>query len=359
MKSGKVIYYYRTYTPTGKRTVAKSTGQSSKTKAKIYCSQLMIKELLYQGENVLFRTFAEHFFDEGSDWYEDKLQCGIGKVQPISITTLKTYRHNLNNILLPYFGDMKIRDVSSAHIKAFRMDMVDRGFSNSAVNVACVCLKIILSYALAESLITKNPFETIKPLFTKGRVKEAFTLEELIKAFHNDWSNEFERKAFAITAALTGMRISEIMAIRKETLHEGYIDVKDQYFKGAFHPVKDGEKRKVCICDDLYKLLYSVMYTKVDNMVFSENQDTYRRVFYEKAGISQEERNERKLTFHSIRHFFNTYLVIKGISELKIKSIMGHSSGKGSMTERYTNFQPCHFSDVIEVQKELFDKFWN
>ena len=93
---------------------------------------------------------------------------------------------------------------------------------------------------------------------------------------------------------------------------------------------------------------------KDNGFVFSENQDTFRRAFYVHTGMTDDERLKRNLTFHSIRHFFNTYLVSKGIQEIKVKSIMGHSSGKGSMTERYTNFQPYHFQDVVLAQRELY-----
>jgi hypothetical protein len=36
---------------------------------------------------------------------------------------------------------------------------------------------------------------------------------------------------------------------------------------------------------------------------------------------------------------------------------MGHSSGKGSMTERYANFRPEHFDDVAELQEKLLELF--
>ena len=62
---------------------------------------------------------------------------------------------------------------------------------------------------------------------------------------------------------------------------------------------------------------------------------------------------EQKLSFHSLRHFFNTYLTENDISDRKIKTIMGHSSGVGSMTERYTTWNPSMFNDVLTIQNEL------
>ena len=62
---------------------------------------------------------------------------------------------------------------------------------------------------------------------------------------------------------------------------------------------------------------------------------------------------EQKLSFHSLRHFFNTYLTENDISDRKIKTIMGHSSGVGSMTERYTTWKPSMFKDILNIQNEL------
>ena len=59
------------------------------------------------------------------------------------------------------------------------------------------------------------------------------------------------------------------------------------------------------------------------------------------------------MTFHSLRHFFNTYLLSENISHVKVAGILGHSSGIGSMTSLYTNWKPEHFQDVLEVQEKL------
>ena len=60
---------------------------------------------------------------------------------------------------------------------------------------------------------------------------------------------------FNFIAACTGMRLSEINAIRKENLKPTYIDLKDQLLRGKLSPLKTKEARRIPICDEIYNIL--------------------------------------------------------------------------------------------------------
>lgn len=356
LKSGKTVYYYRTYSPDGERTVAHSTGKTNKTQARCYCADLLSKGLLYSNTGMVFGVYAKGFFDDNSQWMSDKIQAGQGKAQPVAEKTLKAYRHCLDDFIIPFFRNIKLTDIKPSHIKKFRDSFIDKGLSNSVINLNCTILKIIISYARADGLITSDPFVSVPMMYINARTKGAFTKEQLIKTFSKNWDSK-ERKIFSLIAAVTGMRISEISAIRKETLFNTYIDIKDQLLDNKIQPVKDGEKRKLRICPELYKMISDCI-RRNGNFAFTEAQDTYRQTFYDYAEIpTYELRQKSKLSFHSLRHFVNTTLLTSGISEIKVKSVLGHSSGKGSMSERYANFRPEDFDDVAEIQKSLLTSF--
>ena len=353
LNSGKIIYYYRTYNSYGERSVAHSTGQSNKTLARNYCAKLLSEGNLYPVTTMKFSVYADGFFSQKSQWYKDKVQAGTGKQQPVAQKTVKTYNHMLNDYILPFFKNVRISDVNAVHIKNFRNWMIKNSIANSSINLACVCLRIIFKYAMAEKLINTNPMDSIQQMYIDAKVREAVS-EENIKYAVKKLKNQ-EQKLFIIIAASTGMRISEIMAIRNSSVHEDYIEVADQRVNNTFCPVKDGERRKVRICRTLSRKL--TLYIKSCGLLpFPKNHDYYRRAFYAALPYSNAERIKRKITFHSIRHFFNTYLLANGISEIKVKSIMGHSSGKGSMTERYANFKPEDFDDVSDLQEKLISR---
>lgn len=355
LPSGRIVFYYRTYTPDGERTVAHSTGKTNKTQARQYCADLLSKGLLYSNSGMTFGVYANDFFGDNSQWMSDKIQAGQGKEQPVAKNTVKAYRHSLETFLLPFFKNIKVMDIKPSHIRKFRAELIEKELSNSVINLACTCLKIILSYAAADKLILSDPFASVPMMYVNAKTKNAFTLEELTKVFNKQWNNS-ERKIFSLVAAVTGMRISEIYAIRKETVFEKYIEVKDQRNSNILQPVKDGEKRKVRISSRLSLMLKNCIRRNGD-FAFNEAQDTYRQEFYRRCGLSISELSKRGLSFHSLRHFVNTYLLTNGVSEIKVKCVLGHSSGKGSMTERYANFLPEHFDDVAKLQEKLLNLF--
>ncbi len=355
LKSGKSVYYYRTYSPDGERTVAHSTGLTNKTLARQYCADLLSKGLLYSNSGMCFGIYAKGFFDDNSQWMSDKIQSGQGKEQPVAKNTLKAYRQKLNDFIIPFFKNIKLIDIKPYHIKKFRDSLIKQNLSNSVINLNTTILKIVLSYARADGLITADPFVSVPMMYINAHSRNAFTVDMLQDVFNKKWSSS-ERKIFSLIAAVAGLRISEIYAIRKETLFTDYIDVKDQILDNKLCPVKDGEKRKVRICEELYRMISDCIRRNKD-FAFNEAQDTYRRAFYDYAELTVEKRKETGLTFHSLRHFVNTYLLSHGVSEIKVKCVLGHSSGKGSMTERYANFKPSDFDDVAEIQKELLSLF--
>ena len=353
LPSGRIVYYYRTYSPDGERTTAHSTGKTNKTQARNYCADLLSQGLLYSSSGMTFGLYAKGFFDDNSQWMGDKIQSGQGKAQPVARNTLINYRRALDSFLIPFFQNIKLIDLRPFHIKKFRNGLIENHYSNSVINLSCTCLKIILSYAKADRLIMIDPFVSVPAMYVNAKVREAFTVEQLQTVFKKKWENN-ERKVFSLIAATTGMRISEISAMRKETVFDNYIDVKDQFVNNRLSPVKDGEKRKVRICKTLSSLISDC---RKDGFLFPDNQVSYRRDFYTNLGLSKEEREKTGLTYHTLRHFVNTYLITNGIAEIKVKSILGHSSGKGSMTERYANFRPEHFDDVAEIQEKLLSLF--
>ena len=71
----------------------------------------------------------------------------------------------------------------------------------------------------------------------------------------------------------------------------------------------------------------------------------------ENIEISPTEREERNITFHSWRHFYNTLMRGK-IHDAKLRRITGHKTLE--MTEHYTKFSINDFQDVLQIQEEYF-----
>ena len=68
-------------------------------------------------------------------------------------------------------------------------------------------------------------------------------------------------------------------------------------------------------------------------------------------GIGSEQRKQRKLTFHSWRHFFNTNMRML-IPDAQLRLLTGHQTEE--MSDRYTQLSPALFANVQEKLEEVF-----
>ena len=357
LKSGLVIYYYRTYTPDGIRTNGKSTGCTSKAKARLYCDELLKKGLLYNGQNMAFAQYASGWFDDGSDWLQDRLACGTPEHPALSETYITKLRCDLNNYLLPYFGKIKMEDLRPSHIKHFRTWMIqEKNLSHKTINNAVSTLRQITDYALADSVIMFDPMRGIKTLNKVEKKRDSFTIDEAVKIFHAPWKDSKTRLA-NLTSACTGLRQSEILALGTENIKDDYINLTYQIVHGNFCQLKTKEPRKIPLCKELHDTLIAAIKPGCDYVFDAmECQQPYIHLRYVLRDIGMElERKDRGLCYHSWRHFFNTYLLSKNVSPVKVAAILGHSTGPLSMQQRYTNFQASDMPEVVTLQKKLFD----
>jgi integrase len=72
----------------------------------------------------------------------------------------------------------------------------------------------------------------------------------------------------------------------------------------------------------------------------------------ERIGITAEQREERRITFHSHRHFLNTLLRTARVPDPLVQRVTGHRTQE--MTEHYSHFALEDFGDVVKAQERVF-----
>ncbi len=357
MKNSKYVYYYRIYLPNGLRSGGHSTGCTSKNAARFFCDELLRKGLLGEvSQN--FSQYAQGFFDYTAPWVKNRLAEGTEEHPALSDSYIAKMQGILKRHLIPYFNKKKLQEITPSLIRNFRTVLIqEKNLSLKTVNNIADCLRIILSTAYNDGIILLDPFRGIRSLVSTNKNRGTFTIAEAQKIFAGQWESE-ETKLANITAALTGLRISEVLAIRNKNLHEKYIDVIDQRYHGKLIPPKTKQSRKVPIPDFLYKELKQRI-DKSGEFAFYENNFFqpyfHLRKVIEDIGL-EKEREKRNLCFHSWRHFFNTFLLAGNVPPIKVAAVLGHSTGSGTMQERYTNWRPEMFPEVYKAQENLLNK---
>ena len=356
LKSGKSVYYWYRYNRYGKRTVPESTGCTRKNEAIHFCNSRML-EGGRVGSAVTFRDFSNGWFTDSHYWLIQKRQT-----RDIKESTLHLRRITLSVYIVPFFESIPLEMIDEDLIFSFRISLIDRKLSGIYINSILSTLKIMLDSAVDKGILKKNPIPSTFGSMRQERRRDAFTIEEIVYIFNQKWTN-LELKYFCMLSAVTGMRFSEIRGLQEEQLFDKYIEIDRQYYTDKIAATKTGEKRFTTVPEKFITLLKEIpnhtffMFPSLKTMDKPIYERTVRQALY--ASYSEEMReskNKRCLTFHSFRHFFNTYLLSNGIKKEKVDFIMGHSSGTGNMTELYTSWKPEMYNDVLKLQEILLDK---
>lgn len=243
MKSGRVVWYYQTYDKKGRRTTARSTGQRTKGAAKAYCNRLYKEDALIPNScgNVLFEKYAENW------WIVDKceyIKYRNSRGRELSKNYINSSRRTLINQITPFFGKMRLDLITSNDIEQWLLKQSStKGLSNATINISRVLLKVMLGDAVRRGLLTINPAEKVAPLKNDGKARDILTTKEVQDIFEYEsiekiWGNKIYYLA-NLLAACTGMRVSEVIALRKEVLFDDHILVSEQYhWKYGLIPTK-------------------------------------------------------------------------------------------------------------------------
>lgn len=244
----------------------------------------------------------------------------------------------------------------------------ESNLSPSLYNKAMASIRQPLQYLYEKGKITHNFADKIKNIPQKN-LKETgiFTTKKEIEAFilhlKEKYSpNSYYRWKYLIPALsyYSGMREGEIRALKVEDIeiipnagtsiiHVSHSYNDDEKEGQRYKSTKGKEKRDTyaptALCMELLNFIelgpspngyifFSI--AKPENPINKTTiSGAMREEVCESLGISEEERKERNLKFHSLRHMFNTTLVNSGMEGDEIRSMTGHKSQ--SMTDRYTH----------------------
>lgn len=351
LKSGKIVYYEQHRLDNGTRSVPKSTGCTTESSAKRYCNKLYNQGAFETHSSLRFSVFTKDFFAKDKEFYKWK------SINNANITdeTLLAYDKFLRNQLMPYFANVQISAITRAEIKNWII-WASSKWSAKTVNNAQTVLNAILNQAVDKEIIQFNPTANISFRKIDKKKRVILTIEEVKKTYKSDlWTNEILRTAFLVLA-ITGMRISEVVALCNEDITDDYINVRHSYsrqFGLGFTKTKE--------CRYVPKPKDFVLKAESGEWIFpAENglpfnicrmYDNLQRI-WKSLGIDSKERG---LTTHTMRHFFNSYLLKENVPKSKVKAVMGHKD-KDDMTDWYAHWTPDMFPEVYDAQLRLYNK---
>jgi integrase len=261
----------------------------------------------------------------------------------------KAQRNLLAARIIPEFGSLDIREVYAKRVDAWLLRLKEEGTGYKTLNHLITILRIVFGYAAKAHDIEENPMGHIERFSGKSPEKGILSRDDLARLFSGDGAVWPSRMHYALnlTAAATGMRLGELLALKFEKVEPYFITIAYSWSDtdGLKCP-KNGRERKVPISESLYMLLHSLGDGRQpSDFIFSSRGDkpighktVYKNYYHGlgKIGITRDLMREKRLTFHSYRHLFNTLLLECGVAPETVRLFTGHSA---RMTAHYSHVQ--------------------
>ena len=290
--------------------------------------------------NLTFTQFADMYFETYTQF--------------LSPSTLINYKRAYNNSkkhgLKNYFGDVKLRKITSRHIQEY-VNYLSSQVSPKSLKNYIMLLNVLFKTAIQLNIIPKgsNPtMDVVKPKLRKNQI-EAYNLEEfnlILKLAETDSNPDI--KLILNLALLSGIRRGEMAALKWSDINfkEKYIYIhecrivleKQEYTKP---PKTDSGIRKIYVPDRLINIL------KEYHCRYMMNQLKYAGDFHDKGyvvskpngdpfspqGISNNyarfmKRHKDKiryLKFHGLRHTYASVLIEQGENPKTVQHNLGHA----------------------------------
>lgn len=174
-----------------------------------------------------------------SRYYTEWIERKRGTVKANSLCT---YKRIIDSHIIPALGGMKIRNIGRRDVIAFRDGLAD-GLSAQTVKYVITVLNIILSDAVKDDIIVKNPAAGI-PAIKDERHKASETIH---RALTVEEQNAFMREmrgnyyyTFVAFMLCTGMRCGEVSALQWSD-----IDIKNNMIHVKRTTTRDADGKQI------------------------------------------------------------------------------------------------------------------
>ena len=361
--SGKTVVYYYAYDGGGRRLGPWSTGQNNKTAARNFCNRINREGKLLPGpkEVPTFAEYAAGFWD----WEESPYLKDRKKRRKLTQAYADKNKKVAEYTLIPYFGKMRLDQISGEAIDGWLDKMIKDKYKNSTTNGYFGTLQTMMRWAVKKRVIERDPFLDVQKLMNEQGDKKIVTPDEFKALFAGDWKAVWDGDLLLCTAnkiaALTGMRCCEVLGLRGEYVYDDHIFLCGQYDEYGFRETKTKVKHHIPLTRALVSDLRKLKEKSGDGFLFSLDGGikpvTGRHIYnglrkaLNNIGLTDGEISERGLNVHAWRHFCNTELLKGGLTVPKVQAVTGHKSKR--MTERYTHFDPRDFGEVPKIQAAL------
>ena len=252
----------------------------------------------------------------------------------LASTTVKGYKMYINHHFKPYFGTMKVSQITDMCIKQYIANKIKEKLSTTTIRKHF----FTLSKMLYDALKGKSPCIDIKPP-KNGEFKPIIPTEAEFNTIYETFKKiSIEDAAIILLAGWCGLRRGEIFALKWDDINEilGTIRIDEAValeevgYKFNFkQPKSHNGIRTIAAPDYLISLLKSIKQTKpkginnetdIQHEIFTQNPHSFTKKY---TRILKENKLPH-IRFHDLRHYHASLLYKNNVPDLYAAERLGH-----------------------------------
>ena len=282
-------------------------------------------------------------------------------------STAKRYDEFIALHIVPELGNIKLHKIRPIELQNLYTKMVGNGLSTTTALKVHRFMHLALRYAIMWGYMRYNPCDGVKaPSLAKTEI--VIPTDEEMQLILQKAEGNMSIYMPVFIASTTGMRLGEILG-----LHDTTVDIKDKvyhvkfslnYLDGGFilkQPKTKGSRRPVTFLpgsDEMLKKYIKLRnerqlkakkynekptYFLANKYGFPLNPSNVSKLFKE---IIRELGLDERLSFHSLRHYHASWLLLQGVHPKVVQERLGHSSIVITLNT-YSHLIPNMQGDVI------------
>lgn len=249
-----------------------------------------------------------------------------------SNSTVLSYQRDLKKLFL-YLDERRIHsvdEITSTNLNSYVLQMEKQGFSTSSVSRSVASMRAFFHYLFKMRKTEEDPSEKVRPPHVDKKIPEILTMDEaflLLEQPDTSTDKGIRDKAMLELLYATGMRVSELLALKPEDVHlsMNYLICRERnkervipFGKEAEHALKEYLNKSRTKFTHGQESEYLFTNCSGDSM---SRQGFWKiiKAYVQKAGI------QKDITPHTLRHSFGAHLVQNGADLRAVQEMMGHA----------------------------------
>jgi len=298
------------------------------------------KDLPEKKKNPYFKEVAQRYVEWAK---ENKTRAGY--------CDKNLYENHLAN----EFDNKKLDQISSFDLERLKSNLSKEGLSPATVKHCLVLFRQIFNKAILWGMYKgENPIKGVKLPTLQNQRQRFLSFQDADMLLKELKKTSEQLHDIALISLHCGLRAGEIFNLRGHDL-----DLKNRLIN--ISDPKNNEARKAYPTKAVKEVLLKRLPKSPDEYVFKDKwhggkilwiSGTFRKVVDSlelNKGVTDP---RQRITFHSLRHTFASWLALQGETLLTIKDLLGHKTL--AMTTRYAHLTPGHKTQaVLRLEKSF------